>query len=87
MNLTQQNIHTQYSQNKRLDIERILGKQGNFASKIGLNNNWVYQILFQVGNYGDIFDRNIGKMSPLAIDRGLNALWNQGGLLYAPPFR
>jgi general L-amino acid transport system substrate-binding protein len=87
MHLTQQNVRFEYKNNKHFNIERILGKQANFASKIGLQNDWIYQVIVQVGNYGDIFERNLGKMSPLKIERGMNALWDQGGLLYAPPFR
>ena len=54
---------------------------------LGLNDKWAYNIIKQVGNYGEMFDRNVGKGSPLKISRGLNALWTQGGLQYAPPIR
>jgi general L-amino acid transport system substrate-binding protein len=69
------------------DVKRLLGVEGEKGKDFSLPNDWVVQILKQVGNYGEIFDRNVGKGSPLLIERGLNALWNQGGLQYAPPVR
>ena len=68
-------------------IKRLLGTSGNAGKDLGLNNDWVYQIVKQVGNYGEMFDKNVGKDSPLNIDRGLNRLWNQGGLMYSMPVR
>ncbi len=72
---------------KSPDVLRLLGVEGIKGKGLGLNDDWAYQIVKQVGNYGEVFERNIGQESPLKIDRGLNALWNQGGILYAPPFR
>jgi len=69
------------------EIKRLLGKEGEFGNGIGLDNDWAYQIIKSVGNYGEVFDRNVGAGSRLAIDRGLNKLWTQGGLQYAPPVR
>jgi general L-amino acid transport system substrate-binding protein len=54
---------------------------------LGVDDGWVYAIVKQVGNYGEIFQRNVGKDSPLKLERGLNALWTQGGLMYSPPIR
>ena len=68
-------------------IRRLLGVEGNFGEGLGLTKDWAYRIIKAVGNYGEIFDRNVGKDSPIKIARGLNALWNQGGLQYAPPIR
>jgi general L-amino acid transport system substrate-binding protein len=68
-------------------IKRLLGVEGNLGKGLGLSNDWAYQIIKQVGNYAEIFDRNVGKDSPLSIERGLNALWNKGGIQYAPPIR
>ncbi len=65
-------------------IQRFLKTSGE---KLGLENNWTYAIISQVGNYADIFEGNIGSRSPLKIERGLNALWSNGGLHYAPPIR
>ncbi len=69
------------------EIKRLLGKEGDFGKGIGLDNDWVVKIVKAVGNYGESYDRNVGSGSRLNIDRGLNKLWNQGGLQYAPPIR
>jgi general L-amino acid transport system substrate-binding protein len=68
-------------------VLRLLGMEGVKGKGLGLNDDWAYQVIKQVGNYGEVFERNVGRDSPLKIDRGLNALWNKGGILYAPPFR
>ena len=68
-------------------IKRMLGVTPGMGKALGLNDKWAYNIIKQVGNYGEMFDRNVGKGSPLKISRGLNALWTQGGLQYAPPIR
>jgi general L-amino acid transport system substrate-binding protein len=65
-------------------IQRLMTGQGE---KLGLADEWSYNIISQVGNYGEIFERNVGAGSPLKIQRGLNALWNKGGIMYAPPIR
>ena len=69
------------------NIRRLLGVEGDFGKAMGLDNDWAYQMVKAVGNYGEIFDRNVGKDSPIKIERGLNALWTKGGLQYAPPIR
>jgi len=69
------------------NIARLLGTKGNLGETLGLDNDWVYRVIKQVGNYGEVFDRNVGKDSPLKLERGINALWTQGGLLYSPPFQ
>ena len=69
------------------NIRRLLGLEGVKGKGLGLKDDWAYQIIRQVGNYGEVFERNVGGGSPLKIERGLNALWTRGGLLYAPPFR
>lgn len=68
-------------------IRRMLGVEGNLGEALGLSNDWVARIVKHVGNYGEIFDRNVGADSRLKIDRGLNKLWNKGGIMYAPPIR
>lgn len=65
-------------------IARFMGGQGE---KLGISDDWAYNIVKQVGNYGEAFERNVGHGSPLKISRGLNALWSKGGLQYAPPIR
>ncbi len=68
-------------------IKRILGVTPGMGKALGVDEKWVYNIIKQVGNYGEVFDRNVGAGSPLKIARGQNALWTQGGLQYAPPIR
>ena len=68
-------------------IKRLLGTSGAFGEALGVGNDWAANIIAQVGNYGEVFDRNIGAGTELNISRGLNALWSKGGLQYAPPIR
>ena len=67
-------------------IKRLLGKDGTFGANLGIPTDWAFQAVKQVGNYGEIFERNVGINTPLGIKRGYNALWT-GGLQYAPPIR
>jgi len=69
------------------EIKRLLGTEGKFGEATGLTNDWAVRIIKHVGNYGEIFDRNIGEGSPLKIKRGLNDLWTKGGLQYGVPVR
>jgi len=69
------------------ETRRMLGVEGQYGEALGLTNDWVYRIVKHVGNYGEVFERNVGKGSPLKIVRGLNAQWTKGGLQYGPPFR
>jgi general L-amino acid transport system substrate-binding protein len=69
------------------EIRRFLGVEGDFGKGLGLTKDWAYRIVKAVGNYGEAFNRNVGDGSPLKIKRGLNALWTQGGIQYAPPVR
>jgi general L-amino acid transport system substrate-binding protein len=68
-------------------IKRILGVTPGMGKALGVDEKWVYNIIKQVGNYGEVFDKNVGMGSPLKIERGLNKLWSQGGIQYAPPIR
>jgi len=68
-------------------IKRILGVTPGMGKALGVDEKWVYNIVKQVGNYGEIFDKNVGAGSPLKIARGLNNLWSKGGIQYAPPIR
>ena len=68
-------------------IKRILGVTPGMGKALGVDEKWVYNIVKQVGNYGESFDRNVGPGSPLKVERGQNKLWTQGGLQYAPPIR
>jgi general L-amino acid transport system substrate-binding protein len=69
------------------EIKRLLGVEGDFGKGLGLSKDWAYRIIKHVGNYGEVFNRNVGEASPLKIKRGLNALWSAGGIQYAPPVR
>jgi len=70
-----------------ISIRRLLGVEGDFGGEIGLNKDWAYQLIKGVGNYADLYDRNVGDDSALKLPRGLNALWNHGGIQYSPPVR
>jgi general L-amino acid transport system substrate-binding protein len=69
------------------DIKRLLGKDGELGKAIGVSNDFIVNIIKAVGNYGEIFERNVGSGSRLKIARGLNNLWGRGGIQYAPPMR
>ena len=86
LGVTQANVDEMLKSNNP-EIRRLLGLEGDFGKNLGLANDWAYQIIKYVGNYGESFERNVGMGSPLKIARGLNALWNKGGLQYAPPIR
>jgi general L-amino acid transport system substrate-binding protein len=86
LGINSQNI-ADFSTNPDPNIKRFLGTEGNLGEGLGLSNDFAVKIIKNVGNYGEIYDRNLGKNSPLNLARGQNNLWNQGGLLYAPPFR
>lgn len=68
-------------------IQRLLGSAGDLGSRLNLDNKWMLLVIKTVGNYSEIFERNVGKSSPLKLDRGLNATWTKGGLMYAIPFK
>ena len=69
------------------EIRRLLGSEGEYGTQLDLSADWAFDVIKTVGNYGEVFERNIGKDTPLGLDRGLNALWLDGGILYAPPMR
>jgi general L-amino acid transport system substrate-binding protein len=69
------------------DVRRIVGTEGAFGEQLGLSKDWAARAVKAVGNYGEIYERNVGSQSKLAIPRGLNALWTDGGVQYAPPMR
>lgn len=68
-------------------IQNVMGETGDLGAGMGLSNDWCYQVIKQVGNYAEIYDRNLGPDTPFNLPRGLNTLWTEGGLLYSPPFR
>ena len=68
-------------------IKRLLGVEGEFGAPLGLTNDWAYRIIKHVGNYAETYERNVGPNTPIGLARGLNALWKDGGIQYAPPIR
>lgn len=87
MGITAVSVDAFKADSKRADIRRLLGVEGSFGADMGLDKDWAARAIKAVGNYGEIFERNLGEQTPLQISRGINALWNAGGLLYAPPVR
>lgn len=69
------------------EVNRLLGTEGNLGEMLGLSADWAKNIIASVGNYGEVFENNIGENTPIGLARGLNAQWTKGGLLYSPPFR
>ncbi len=86
LGVTSKNVDEMKS-SKNQEVLRMLGVQDKFGPQIGVGEDWAYQIIKQVGNYGEVFARNVGPGTPLGIDRGLNKLWTEGGIMYAPPIR
>jgi general L-amino acid transport system substrate-binding protein len=87
--ITKANVDDIRKSSTNPDVRRFLGveKDTKIGTDLGLTNDWAYNIVKAVGNYGEVFERNIGQNTPLKIQRGLNALWTKGGLQYAPPIR
>jgi general L-amino acid transport system substrate-binding protein len=84
LGLTSDNVERARSEAENPDVRRLLGVEGDSGRPFGLQANWAFQIVRQVGNYQELFQRNL---APLGIRRGLNALWRDGGLMYSPPLR
>jgi general L-amino acid transport system substrate-binding protein len=86
LGVTQKNVDDMAKSDKP-EMKRVFGTDGNLGEQLGLTKDWVIRIVKAVGNYGESFDRNVGAGSKLGIARGLNQLWNKGGIQYAPPIR
>ena len=86
LGVTQENVD-EMMKSENPEIRRLLGQDKNYGEAIGLGQDWVVNIIKGVGNYGEIFERNIGVNTPLKIQRGQNALWTDGGLQYGMPIR
>ena len=91
LGITQANIDTKVAEAKanpnQADLRRFLGVEGDFGKQLGLPADFVVQAVKAVGNYGELFERNVGQGSKLKLERGLNRQWSDGGLIYSPPFR
>lgn len=86
LGVTQANIDEQL-RSTNPPVQRLLGAQGGFGAMMGLDNRWMFNVLKHVGNYGDVFERNVGTKTALGLERGVNDLWTKGGLMYAIPLR
>lgn len=87
LGVTQANVDQLAQGTDNPEINRMLGSEGNLGAMTSLPQDFGHQAIKAVGNYGEIFDRFIGPNTPIGLERGLNALWTQGGILYSPPFR
>ncbi|MBV2359876.1 amino acid ABC transporter substrate-binding protein [Thalassococcus sp. CAU 1522] len=87
MGITSANLEEMKSNTNNPEIARILGTEGNLGEMLGLDADWAARAIAAGGNYGELFEKNIGENTPIGLSRGLNAQWTDGGLLYAPPFR
>lgn len=86
LGVTQANVD-EMAKSQAPAVQRLLGTSGDLGSRLGLDNKWMQQAIKATGNYGEIFERNVGQASPLKLERGLNATWTKGGLMYAIPFK
>ena len=85
--ITRDTIAVTLKETRNPVLRRAFGVDGGFGKALGVRDDWAVQALRAVGNYGELFERNVGHNSPLKLERGLNHLWTQGGLMYAPPLR
>jgi general L-amino acid transport system substrate-binding protein len=85
--VTQANVDDMKANSQDAEVRRLLGVEDEQGKKLGLSNDWAYNIIKAVGNFDEIYNRNLGPDTQTAIPRGINALWVDGGLLYSPPFR
>nr|WP_323370735.1 amino acid ABC transporter substrate-binding protein [Sulfitobacter sp. F26204] len=83
--ITQANVDEVLATTNTPAVKRLLGSEGEFGAYLGLPADWGYQVVKHVGNYGESFERNLGKETAIGLDRGLNALWSDGGVMYVPP--
>ncbi len=84
--ITSKNVD-EFLNSKNPEIQRLLGVSAGMGKALGVDEKWAYNIIKKVGNYGEIFERNVGAQTPLKLERGLNGLWTKGGLQYAMPIR
>ena len=87
LGVTSANIAEMASGTDNPEINRLLGSEGELGAMLGLESDWAMKAIMAGGNYGELFEKNIGENTPIGLARGLNALWTDGGLVYTPPFR
>ncbi|SFC82321.1 general L-amino acid transport system substrate-binding protein [Bosea sp. CRIB-10] len=85
--ITRANVSELTKTSTNPEVQRMLGKSGEFGKMLGLEQDWAAKVIATTGNYAELYDRNLGNGSPIKLERGLNSLWSNGGLLYSPPFR
>ena len=85
--LSSKNVDDVKKSTKDQELKRMLGLEGEYGARLGLGNEWAYNIVKLVGNYGESYEEHVGPNTPVALARGLNQLWTKGGILYSPPFR
>jgi general L-amino acid transport system substrate-binding protein len=85
--ITKANVDKMMAESQDPVVMRITGKSEDTGKLLGLDKDWMVKAIKAVGNYGEMFDRNVGPKTPLNLPRGLNAQWNKGGIMYAPPVR
>ncbi|SBS32592.1 General L-amino acid-binding periplasmic protein AapJ precursor [Marinomonas aquimarina] len=85
--ITQANIDQIKQSSQNVEVQNLLGVSGDIGPQMGLDQDWAYRVIKGVGNYAEIYDRHFGPDTPIGQERGLNALWRDGGVLFAPPFK
>ena len=85
--VTTANVDVARTNSHLVEVRRLLGTDGDLGASLGLSRDWAYRVIKSVGNYGEMFERNLGMRSTLRLERGANNLWSKGGLLHSPPFR
>ncbi|MBJ7536441.1 amino acid ABC transporter substrate-binding protein [Marinomonas transparens] len=87
MGISSKNVAKIKKESNDPGIKRLLGAEGDMGAQLGLSSDWAYDIIAEVGNYGEVFERNVGPSTPVGLPRGINNLWTEGGVMYAPPVR
>ncbi|WP_111637954.1 amino acid ABC transporter substrate-binding protein [Marinomonas shanghaiensis] len=87
MGISSKNVEKIKTETIDPEIKRLLGAEGDMGAQLGLPASWAYDIIAKVGNYGEVFERNVGPSTPVGLPRGINNLWTEGGVMYAPPVR
>lgn len=87
LGVTSANVDEMKAKSASAEVRRLLGAEGDFGAMLGLSNDWMFNAIKQVGNYGESYERTVGMKSDLKLERGLNQLWTKGGILFTPPFQ
>ena len=86
--ITSENVRAMAAElQKDAELNRMFGTEGEYGAMLGLSADWVVNVIAAVGNYGEIFEKYLGVNTDIGLERGVNALWTDGGLIYAPPYR